>query len=297
MAQFPMGSFFNRNRQNIHHGGQFQQMPGYGMGNMPPNMPMQGINPMLAPRFGGQNFHPQQGFPRGQFPQNFGSNFGGSPPMPSPMPRGQMGQMRQMPVPLQQPTTPPRQQMPPMHLLNPTNDPSVRFEPIPEGMMPPSAQQPAAPSPSSIHQMPPNIPNTPATPTESNAGGIVNKLSDYVQGESNSLIYYENLSKSPRISEEHRELVLELTNNKKQHVQHIAQLYKTLTKNDWVAQDMKIADTRNFKADVAYALLQESRLLREASHIYQNLDSEAHQRIMNSMLHNKIADIAHLMAL
>ncbi|MCL2376656.1 MAG: hypothetical protein FWC76_04585 [Defluviitaleaceae bacterium] len=306
MAQFPMGGFFNRHRQNIHHGGQFQRMPGYSMGSMQPNMPMQGQNPMFGPRFSNPNFHPQQNAPRAAFPPHFNPNFARSsqhsphqgsmgqmrppyPPanVPNAMPRGHMGQM-----PMPQQAGPPAQQMPPMHLLNPTNDPSVRFEPMPAGMVPPGGTE--APK-----QAPPQMPQqaAPNTSPDGNAGGIISRLSDYVQGESNSLVYYESLSKSPRISEDVRELVLELMNNKKQHVHNAAQMYRELAKSEWGAKDMKIADAKSFKADIAYALLQESRLLREASGIALNLDNAAHQKIMNSMLHNKIADIAHLMAL
>ena len=296
MAQFPFGGFFNRNRQNVHHSGQFQHMPGYGMGNMQPNMPMHGFAPRFGPGMGpvNQNFHPQQNVPRGTFPQNFGPNFGsrpqnnpnqgganrGRPPyapanMQAAMPRGQM------PMPQ---ANQPAQQMPPMHLLNPTNDPNVRFEPMADGMMP----QGGAPR----HGQAP-----PGNPAESNPNQIISRLSDYVQGESNSLVYYENLSKSPQISQEDKEVVLELMSNKKQHMQNAAKLFRDLTKSEWNAADMKIAGTKNFKADIAYALLQESRLLREASFIYQNLDNEAHQKAMGVLLYNKVADIAHLMSL
>ena len=260
MAQFPMGGFFNRPRQNYLHSGQFQQypqMPGHQgqgqgqgmMGNMQRSMPI--------PRFGpaNPNHFPQQNVPRGTFP-------------PANMPGSQM---------------PPQQQMPPLHLLNPTNDPNVRFEPIPGGM---------APTGTNPGQMPQSA------PTLVDAADIIIKLSNLTQGESNSIIFYENMAKASGITKKERELVTELLDNKQRQMENVTGLYRNLTNSEWVAaKDMRVEETRNFRADIAYALLQESRLLREASQIYTNLDDAAHQRVMNSVLYNKVADIAHLMAL
>jgi len=302
MAQFPMGGFLNGQRQNMQGGRHFQQPFNYGMGNMHPSIPMQGPNPMFGPKFGGQNFHAQQNVPRGTFPSNFTPNFrnqsqansfqSGMPQMRPPHPPANMPNAMprvQAPVPMPQQSTAPTQQMPPMHLLNPTNDPHVKFEPIPNGFVPPSNA--AAPGPAH----PTQAPSSPAA--DINPNSIANRLSDYAQGESNSLIYYENLSRSSQISEERKGFVQELIDNKKQHVHNMAQLYRELSKQEWVAHDMKIAGATNFKSAISYALLQESRLLREASQIYLNMNNEAHQRIMNSVLYNKIADMAHLMAL
>ena len=275
MAQFPMGGFFNRQQQNYPHGGQFQQfpqMPGHGaMGNMQRPMTMPNFGPGFGPA--NQNFHPQQNVPRGTFPPNFGANRGRPPQMPGNMP----------------PQMPPQQNMPPMHLLNPTNDPNVKFEPIPGGMMPPGG----APNPGPV-QMPQTMPPMPPT---ANVGEIATKLSDFAQGESNSIIFYENLLKVTGISENGKGLILELLNNKRGQLQNIVKLYGDLTKTEWSAKNMRIEQTKNFRADIKYALLQESRLLREATYVHANLDDAAHQKIMNMVLHNKVADIAHLMAL
>jgi len=263
MAQFPMGGFFNRPQQHNPHFGQFPQRPGHGMmGNMqrpgPGPGPMQQM-PMGMPRFGPTNpgHPPQQHAPRGTFPPQMGTN------MP------QMGA--------------PAQQMPPMHLLNPTNDPNVRFEPIPGGMMPPGANAEPMPQPTS-----PLV----------GAADIIIKLGNLTQGESNSIVFYENMASSARISEKDKELVAELLANKRRQIENVTGLYRNLTNSEWAAaKDMKVEGTRDFRADITYALLQESRLLREASQIYADLGDPMHQRTMNTVLYNKVADIAHLMAL
>jgi len=264
MAQFPMGGYFNRPRQNFPHHGQFPQspqMPGHGMmGNM--HRPMQ--MPMQAPGFPHANqnpYHPQQNVPRGTSPQNFGRQ--------------------------QHPNTNMPQQMPPMNMLNPTNDPNVRFEPIPNGMVPPGG----APPQNSLQA--PQV-----SPALSSAAELIIMLSSLTQGESNSITFYENMARSSAVSGKDRELVEELLSNKRRQMESVSGLYRSLTNSEWAsAKDIKVEETRNYRADIAYALLQESRLLREASQIYANLDDAAHQRTMNTMLHNKVADIAHLMSL
>ena len=273
MAQFPMGGFFNRQQQNYPHGSQFQQFPQMPSHGVPGNMQ----RPMAMPGFGSgfgsanQNYNPQQNVPRGTFPPNFGTNRGRQP-----YPSGNM--LQQMPQ--QHPN------MPPMHLLNPTNDPNVKFEPVPGGMMSPGGAP--SPNPSQVPQI---------TPSEGNVGDIVSKLSDFAQGESNGIIFYENLSKLAGISEKNRELVLELLNNKRGQMRYVTKLYGDLAKNEWITKNVRVEQAKSFKADINYALLQESRLLREASHIYANLEDAVHQKMMNIVLHNKVADIAHLMAL
>jgi hypothetical protein len=266
MAQFPMGGFFNRPRQNFPHSGQFQQypqMPGHRgmMGNMQRPMSLPPDFRPGNPDPGNQNYFPQQNVPRGTFPL-------------ANMPHPQMTPMRQMP---------PQQQMPPMHLLNPTNDPNVRFEPVPGRMIPPGANP---------EQMPP------AGPTLVDAADIIIKLGSLAQGESNSIVFYENMAKTSGIAKRESELVTELLGNKGQQMEIVKELYRNLTNSEWAAsKDMKVEETRNFRADISYALLQESRLLREASQIYANLNDGAHQKAMNSVLYNKVADIAHLLAL
>ena len=264
MAQFPMGGFFNRQRHNNHNHrqfGQFGQMPRHAMppGNMRGPMPMPGF---------GQGFGPHnQNVPRGTFPPNFNS-----PPQHN-MPQA------------------PMQQMPPMHLLNPTNDPNVRFEPIPSGLAPPGAAP--NPSPGQQGQSQPQL----SAPAANNAGELATGLSDLIQGESNSIIFYEKLAKSSGISENNKQLVEELIGNKKRLVQNISKLYSGLFSGEWRAREVKIEETRNFRADIAYSLLQESKLLREASQIYAKLEDPSHQGLMNAVLYSKVADIAHLMAI
>jgi len=258
MAQFPMGGFLNRLPQNNHHGGQFRQFP-------QGPMPMQSYGPTI------QNpYYPQQNVPRGTFPPNFGPSPARQPYPPANMP--------QISPPTQQ-----LPQMPPMHLLNPTNDPHVRFEPIPSEMVPPGTNLEQAPQPPSSLE---------------NAADIIIKLSNLTQGESNSIIFYESMTRASGVTKKDRELVAELLSNKRKQMDSVAGLYRNLTNSEWsAAKDIRVEEARNFRADIAYALLQESRLLREASQIYAGLDNVMYQRVMNSVVHNKIADIAHLMSI
>jgi len=169
-----------------------------------------------------------------------------------------------------------------MHLLNPNNDPNVRFEPAP-GAGAPAQNTLQAPQ---------------VSPSLNNAADIIIRLSTLTQGESNSIVFYESLARASGIADRERALVTELLENKRKQTESLTGLYRNLTNSEWTAaKDMRIEETRNFRADVSYALLQESRLLREASQIYASLDDMMHQRAMNTVLHNKIADIVHLMSL
>jgi len=211
--------------------------------------------PNTNPHMGGMN--------RGNMPHRL-------PNMPHAMPQQQRPPQQNMP-PMPQQQRPPQQNMPPMHLLNPASDPSVRFEPIPEGFA--------------------------GSTGSAAANDLAGKISDLIQGETNSIAYYESLVKSHGVTEENRELVLELLNSKRQQVQNITDLYRMMAKTDWRPKEMEIESTKNFRVGISYALLQESRLLRDVSRIYSNINDEMQQRVMNSVLHSKIADIAHLMAI
>ena len=274
MAQFPMGGFFNRQRQSSHHNGQFQQFP---QRSMPMQMPGLG-SANQAHRF------PQQNVPRGTFPPNFNASRGMPSYPPANMQHPPMPGQGNMPHQI-----PPGQNMPPMHLLNPTNDPNVRFEPMPgQGQMP---------SPSGI-PTPPPLQAPQVSPSLSNAAELIIMVSNLTQGESNSITFYENMARSSAIAEKDKRLVEELLSSKRQQIENVSSLYRNLTNSEWAAaKDIKVEGARNFRADIAYALLQESRLLREASQIYANLNDMVHQRVMSSILHNKVADIAHLMSL
>ena len=166
------------------------------------------------------------------------------------------------------------QQMPPMHLLNPTGDPNVKFEPLPEGFS-----------------------TSPAVPVA--AGPVaspIQRLINLAQGENNSIIYYENLLRSRGVNDDSKELISELLNSKRQQLGNMVDLYRLAAKRDWAPQEMQIEEVRDFRAGISYALLQESRLLREITQIQAGLSDDLQKRTIDSLLHNKIADIAHLMA-
>ena len=268
-------NFFNRagrNNYNYQHHGQFQQGPQGGCNGqnccgrqgtsrgMPPNYPQQPNNPQFG-NFGGWGRQQQPNMPMPS--QNM-------PPMMQPpqgAPRGNM----------QNP------HMPPTHMPA-TNDPNVRFEPVPPELLPPGKQ--------SIGQ-----PDLGAPSGQGPIGGLAAQLSTLTQGESNSIAYYEKLVGVPGISERDKGLVLELVENKKRQIHSVTGLYRDMARADWTAQDMQVETAANFRAGLSYALLQESRLLREASGIHANLTDGPQRRVMDTALHHKIADIAHLMAI
>ncbi|MCL2573902.1 MAG: hypothetical protein FWE34_05040 [Defluviitaleaceae bacterium] len=222
-----------------------------------PHMPNQGMQNMHRPSPMHMPMPPQQNY----FPPQH---------MPQNVPRGTFP-----PSFNNTPQQMPQQNMPPMHLLNPNNDPNVRFEPVPGGTMPNAIPANGMPNPRDI----------------------IVKLSNLAQGESNSIIFYESMASAAGISEKEKGLVDELLSNKRKQLQSVTGLFKDLTKSEWGPSEMKVAKAKNYRTDIAFALLQESRLLREISQIYVELEDTAHMRLISSVLHNKMADMAHLMAL
>ena len=143
----------------------------------------------------------------------------------------------------------------------PYSDPSVRFEPIPQGLLPPGTPTPPPPPPTQA---------LPQTNTED--------LKTFIQGEVNSLAFYQKLSEA---SETHREQILELIDHKKRANPDLVQLQ--------TAEETKVDDVADFARGLSYALMQESRQLRELA--------GAGQEKTGSAVANKIADIAHLMSI
>lgn len=211
-----------------------------------------------------------QNVPRGTFPQNM-------PNMPNYPP--QMQQMPQMPQ---------MQQMPPTNLLNPKNDPHVRFEAVPEGL---------AANLSTGQSDAPQVGPMPKKEQGKVNEASITGFSNFVQGESNSVIFYENLAKSRGVSERNRRWIHELMENKKRQIRYASVLYKSLADEDWTARDMDAERVADFRGGVSYALIQESRMLREVLRVYDDLHDGPYQKGMATVLNSKIADIAHLIAL
>ncbi|MCL2619605.1 MAG: hypothetical protein FWD97_01555 [Defluviitaleaceae bacterium] len=191
----------------------------------------------------------------------------GRPPVMQPSPqRQQMQNRQQMPAYQPQRQQPPQQMHPMMPMQPPQqqgkapySDPSVRFEPIPEGMLPPGM----------------TIPTTAEAPAKPSTDTIKN----FLQGEVNSLAFYEKLSK---VSETYKERVLELISHKKSGNPLLLQAN--------VTEETKVDEVDDFASGISHALLQESRQLREMTKIKDG-------SITPVLLANKIADIAHLMSL
>jgi len=192
-------------------------------------------------------------------------------------------------------------QMPPMQLLNPTNDPHVRFEPIGDNMQGAAQTMPVAPpgnAPSNIGQA-----NQNAQPFQTSMGqaamgdAITQRLANLLQGEGNSIVFYGNLVKARGTQAREKQLINELIETKRRQLRYTTEMYKGLANSEWGGTEMMTQQIGDLREGISYALLQESRLLREASQIYADMGTSAAQGGMLTVLHSKIADIAHLMAI
>jgi len=121
------------------------------------------------------------------------------------------------------------------------------------------------------------IPPTPP-PAQAPPQTKTEDLKTFIQGEINSLAFYQKLSEA---SETNREQILELIDHKKRANPNLAQLQ--------AAEETKVDDVTDFASGLSYALMQESRQLRELA--------GAGQQKTGSAIANKIADIAHLMSI
>lgn len=182
--------------------------------------------------------------------------------------RHQMQSRQQMPAYQPQRQQTPQQMHPQMSMQPqgqgqqgnvPYSDPAVRFEPIPEGLIPPGM----------------SLPTTAEAPVKSS----VDNLKTFMQGEVNSLAFYEKLS---NISQSHKDKVLELIQHKKNGNPLLLQANPD--------EEIKVDEVDDFASGISHALLEESRQLREMTKIKDGSISPA-------LLANKIADIAHLMSL
>ncbi|MCL2854755.1 MAG: hypothetical protein FWE21_03960 [Defluviitaleaceae bacterium] len=135
----------------------------------------------------------------------------------------------------------------------PYHDPSVRFEPFPEGLTPPN---PGAQ----------NNPNNPGTQAP---------LQTYIQGEANSIAFYQKLAS---VSEGHKQHILDLIDQKNKNIAPLIGAHPPKEPN--------VDNVTSFEQGLAFALRQESKLLREAAQIKKG-----------DVIANKIADIAYLISL
>ncbi|MCL2350421.1 MAG: hypothetical protein FWC67_02965 [Defluviitaleaceae bacterium] len=248
MSIFRRNGFFNRNQQQHHQQRPFNPYFQNNMNSAPmPNM---------------QNFHHGHANFRGQMPQ--------------------MGQMPQQQMPPHMHQRPPMQQQ--RQQQAPYHDPSVRFEPIPDGMLPGQPQIPPQPAPQQQH---------PQTPQPQHHLAVAEKFKEFVQGEANGLIFYESLAKA----EEFEGQMESFVGIRAEGARQLTSIYKQATMADFAPEQAKTPDVDNFRAGLSFALMQESKQLRELSAIQSNIKDERLAKQVSTVLHNKIADIAHLMSL
>lgn len=205
-------------------------------------------------------------------PQRAGvASFGSGQALHQPL--GVNPQLRRGPAPA--PVLPQRPQSLPPSLpphppqpKQPYHDPSVRFEPMPGNA-------------------PHSLPAAMGSPSE---------LKAYLQGENNSIAFYESLAKAGNANDFQKEQASAILQSKRKSVQGLQNFHKQVAGN-WAPEHNETAPVDDFKTAVTFALEQETRLLREATAIYAGLKDPAGQHFMNSLLYNKVADITLLMML
>lgn len=184
--------------------------------------------------------------------------------------QGAAGQMQQMPQ------TP---QVPLAHV------PGVRFEPVPEQFAREMQQGAAVDNTAQASQV--------STKVQEESK---QKLASLSQGESNSLVYYRSMFDLPGVDEGKREIIAELRENKQKNIEWLSKMYVEVAKEMPAIKEMKVEGVESLKSAVTYALVQESRLLREATSVMEGIGMEF-QAPMQAIIGRKIADIAQLMAL
>jgi len=171
--------------------------------------------------------------------------------------------------------------MPPMSVLNPNNDPHVRFEPLPNQA---GAEQMAG-MPSS--NAPQAVPSQAITPVPGDAMGM---LANLAQGASNAARFYTKLSEVEGISKEAAGMAGLLAENNTSVVSKIGGLFG----GEWSGIETSIADINNTKTALKYAALQEIELLREALRIYDILEDAGQLKVMNGIIMGIMADVINI---
>jgi hypothetical protein len=109
-------------------------------------------------------------------------------------------------------------------------------------------------------------------------------LQSFLQGEANGLRFYENLATMPGASEAQKSHISAFLELKKQNGQQLTNILA-----GWAPETPEIAQIRSFTDGIAFALMQESQQLRKISAIQKDIPL--------TLIYNKIADIAQLMAI
>ena len=183
-----------------------------------------------------------------------------------------------------QPNSPPG--MPPMSLLNPNNDPHVRFEPLPRQG---AAEHPAGmPIPSG--GMPQAVPAQAHTPVPGDAMGM---LANLAQGANNAAKFYAKLAEVEGISEETTDVIGHLTESNKTVVAKIGGLFG----GEWSGIEPSIGEIKNPRTALKYAAVQEVELLREALRIYDILEDAGQLKVMNGIIMGIVADVISIIGI
>jgi len=198
------------------------------------------------------NQHPWQ---QAQPPQGINPQFGAMRQANIQPPHMPMQGQRQgfMPMPPSLPPHPPQPNQP-------YHDPAVRFEPLPS-------------------QMPPNMPA---------AANAPEGLKIFLQGEHNSLLFYEKLASAGNTSQRQKEQLAVILEGKRNGLSSFQSL------NVQAAEQPEVQD---FRTGLSFALEQEAGLLREAAALYASAKDAGQQQLINSIIYSKIADIAQLLTL
>ena len=180
----------------------------------------------------------------------------------------------------------------------PYHDPNVRFEPYNPQNTHQNQNQHNQPQPAP--QAPPlGLPahNMKAT-QDARAGQSTKAVSLYddfknlAQAEANSVVFYDHLANHKDAGDEHKQYIATIIENKKTAQSHLTRaMGRDLATTQGMAHPPE-----SFYQGLAYAVLQESELLRHIAKVYENVEEAKLAKLMSILLHHKTADIATLLA-
>ncbi|MCL2353005.1 MAG: hypothetical protein FWC69_00070 [Defluviitaleaceae bacterium] len=184
----------------------------------------------------------------------------------------------------------------------PYHDPSVRFEPYnPQNTPHSTHQQNQHTQPHPAPQAPPlGLPahNMKAT-QDARAGQSTKAVSLYddfkklAQAEANSIAFYDHLANHKDARDEHKQYIATIIENKKTAQSHLTRaMGRDLATTQGMAHPPE-----SLHQGLAYAVLQESELLRHIAKVYENVEEAKLAKLMSILMYNKTADIATLAAL
>ena len=160
------------------------------------------------------------------------------------------------------------------------HDPSVRFEAFGGGATP---QPTPAPTPAE--------PIEPAPKVQQNYT-VKSKLKDILQGEKNSIKFYNALLELENINENQKSFLISVNKEKENNIALANKLYTELISENLELEENSIAEIKNIREAFSFALLQEVEMLRDLNMLTINVGVK-----INPLINAKIADIAGIIGI